>query len=142
MTVPWSASDPEDAATGRRLRRGHRAMRHSQLIAFVVAAVVALGAPSAALAAYWDYSNYLSPGHSYGEGQSGSSGFWYIRISQGTYRGMDPWLRYRGTSTWINIGCGASDCTTQYPLSDYNASSCENDGSSTSWVNVRIDGAV
>jgi hypothetical protein len=142
MTVPWIASDPEEGGATTRPLWPKRRTKRSQIVAFVVAAMVALGAPSAALAAYWDYSNYLSPGHSYGEGQSGSSGYWYIRISQGTYRGMDPWLRYRGTSTWINIGCGSSDCTTQYPLSDYNASSCENDGSSTSWVNVRIDGAV
>jgi hypothetical protein len=103
--------------------------------------VLALGAPSTA-AAYWDFSGYLSPGHAYGEGQAGSSGYWYIRISQGTYNGMQTYLRYRGTSTWINVGCASPECTTQYPLSTYNASSGENDGTQTRWVNIRIDGAV
>src|SRR4051794_12495273 len=104
MTVRWSATKPaEPEATDRPPRRARR--RTPQLVALVVAAVLALGAPSAALAAYWDYANYLAPFHSYGEGQAGSSGYWYIRISQGTYRGMNPWLRQRGTSTWDNIGC-------------------------------------
>lgn len=143
MTVPWSASDSgKGEPAARPLRPPHRATRPWSLIALVAAAVVALGVPSVALAAYWDYSNYLSPGHAYGEGQAGSSGFWYIRISQGTYNGMQTYLRYRGTSTWINVGCGTPECTTQYPLNTYNASSGENDGTQTRWVNIRIDGAV
>jgi hypothetical protein len=135
--VPTSAlsSTPTLAAARRRSLR--------RRIATVLGAFLIGGVTPAAAFAYWDYTGYLSPGASYGEGQSGTSGYWYIRLSRSNCN-ADSWLHRRsdGSWEWFGAPCSYSDYTTQYPLSTYNASHALNGGSSDVWVNVRIDGAV
>lgn len=110
-------------------------------VAVAAVAVFAFAISSAEAQAYWDYAGNLCSGCSYGEGQSGTSGYWNIRVSQNT-TAVQAWLRRRDNSNWEWSSGGAQDFTLNYPLSVYNASRATNGGCCTYWANVRIDGSV
>ncbi len=93
---------------------------------------------------YWDYEGNLDPGHSYGEAQAGTSGYWYIRLERSNCS-ADSWLRRRsdGAWEWLGVPCSYSEYTTQYALSTHNASKAMNGSSSTLvYVRVRIADSV
>jgi hypothetical protein len=118
------------------------AFRRATLV-LVATFLLAAAAPATALA-YWDFSGYLDAGHTYGEAQAGTSGYWNIRLSRSNCN-ADSWLRRRSDSYWIWFGapCSVSNYVDNYPLSTYNASHAKNGTSCCSvWANVRIDATV
>ncbi len=127
------------AAVQRSVRRAvvSRRVRH---IAVITCAALAVAVPSAVAShGYWDYHADLCSGCSYGEGQSGTSGYWNIRVSQNT-TAISAWIQRRDNSNWE--WWGGQDFTVNYPLSTYKASRATNGGCCYYFVNVRIDGSV
>lgn len=132
-TVDPALRDAE-SSTVKRLSIGRVAV--AAIAAFAIAVPAAVASHG-----YWDYHADLCSGCSYGEGQSGTSGYWNIRVSQNT-TAVQAWLRRRDNSNWEWASGGAQDYTVNYPLSVYNASRATNGGCCTYFVNVRIDGSV
>lgn len=127
-----------DCISARRARR--RSAPH--LVAALFVALLVVGLTPATAAAYWDYQGNLNPGGAYGEGQSGTSGDWRIRLSRNNCNAVME-IRRRSDGAWLFIpapnGCASSDYTAIYGLDVYNASHAINTGSSGVYVNVRID---
>ena len=113
--------------------------------AIFAAAILIAGVTPAVASAYWDFQGYLHPGDAYGEGQAGTSGDWWIRVSRSNC-GAKTEFRLRSNGTWQQTvwpgGCSNTDYSVAYDLAAYNASHAINTSCCDVWVNVRIDATV
>jgi hypothetical protein len=98
------------------------------------------GGPSVMCGGTWDWQGNLQVGHSYGEGQGETSGYWNIKYTRANCS-VHAWLRRRDNSNWemVYLDCQYGGATVNYPLSIYNASRVYNWGPSLCFVQVVID---